>query len=194
MEYLIKNFFNEEEIATIKNAGIVNAHDTRISIGRSVTQVLEPLLVSKDPIVEKIQNKAKELYNKEYKIVTDGLMEWSLKYGEPRLQPHMDDSLGEVVFDCQIDSNIDWPIYVDGTEYLLKDGDALFFNGETSDHWRPIREFSEGEYVQIVIFNLIPEDHWFYTKKINAVGTREEIDKMNRDSFERWKHIYMPHS
>lgn len=191
MEYLIKNFFNEAEIEELKSAAKINEHDSHISTGRSVTQVLEPLFVNRSAIIEKVQKAAKDLYSKEYKIVTDGFMEWSLKYGPPKLQPHMDDSLGEVVFDCQLDSNIDWPIYIDGKEYLLKDGDALFFNGEISDHWRPRRSFVDGEFVKIVIFNLIPEDHWFYTKKINAVGTREEIDQMNRDSFDRWKHIYM---
>lgn len=38
--------------------------------------------------------------------------------------------------DLQINSDGDWPIYVDDKEYILKDGQALCYSGSNQEHYR----------------------------------------------------------
>jgi hypothetical protein len=73
----------------------------------------------------------------------------------PKLSPHHDTfDQPRFTFDYQLGSNISWPIFVEGKEVILSDNDAVTFSGTHQVHWRPEREWVEGEYVDMIFCHL----------------------------------------
>jgi hypothetical protein len=56
------------------------------------------------------------------------------------LKPHTDRSECEVSVTIQLgrSHNYSWPIYMDGKEYDLSEGDGVIYNGCDSVHWREV--------------------------------------------------------
>jgi hypothetical protein len=90
---------------------------------------------------------------------------YSKKYGEPKLLPHIDNAHTDFTIDYQIESNIDWSIYVENNKYLLKDNDALLFASSDLMHWREPRIFKEDEYVDMIFFHFVHKDKKMIHKK-----------------------------
>lgn len=58
-------------------------------------------------------------------------------YGPHGVCPvHKDRPQCQFTMDLQINSDGDWPIYVDDKEYILKDGQALCYSGSNQEHYR----------------------------------------------------------
>jgi hypothetical protein len=66
----------------------------------------------------------------------------------PKLPPHLDtfDS-HKLTFDLQLKSNINWPIFVDGNRFVLKNNQGLVFHGTREIHWRENIELSDEDFV-----------------------------------------------
>lgn len=74
---------------------------------------------------------------------------------KPVLYPHFDTFEEQrFTFDLQLSSNTDWPLVLEGSRFLLKDGDALMFSGTHEIHWREKKEFNPGEYVDMLFCHL----------------------------------------
>ncbi len=78
----------------------------------------------------------------------------------PKLTPHYDDRFSSPRFtiDYQIESNTSWPLEVEGKSFSLKDNQALTFSGTNQIHWRPIKQFLPGEYVDMLFCHFYPKD------------------------------------
>jgi hypothetical protein len=73
----------------------------------------------------------------------------------PSLHPHHDlFDQPRFTFDYQLGSNVSWPIFVEGKEIILSDNEAITFSGTHQLHWRPNREWSEGEYLDLIFCHL----------------------------------------
>jgi hypothetical protein len=58
-------------------------------------------------------------------------------YGKDGMCPaHFDRPQCEYTLDIQISCDVNWPIYVKNTEYILENGDALFYSGTNHFHYR----------------------------------------------------------
>ena len=86
----------------------------------------------------------------------------------PRLRPHSDMMLKKetLTLSVQLDKNIDWLLFANGEEVALESNQALLFSGSHQIHWRPKREFSDGEFLDIIVCQLplvngesLPEGH-----------------------------------
>lgn len=75
---------------------------------------------------------------------------------KPNLIPHCDMTFKEprYTFDYQIGGNTTWPLVVEGKEFTLKNNQALTFSGTHQVHWRKLKEFADGEKVDMVFFHL----------------------------------------
>lgn len=90
---------------------------------------------------------------------------YSLRYGMPRVPPHIDENACTFTVDIQLGSTIDWPIYVDLEEHVMSDGDALLYMGESELHWRPQYAGQTNEdYVTMLFMHYAKMDHWYFTK------------------------------
>lgn len=73
----------------------------------------------------------------------------------PYLMPHHDKFPQPVfTFDYQIGGNISWPIVVEGKEVVLSNNEAITFSGTHQVHWRPEREWLDGEYIDMIFCHL----------------------------------------
>lgn len=91
----------------------------------------------------------------------------------PKLIPHYDGfPEPRFTFDFQIRSNTDWPLFVEGKEFVLADNQALTFSGTHQIHWRSHKEFGAGEFIDMIFCHLsLPgseknsEAHWEIMKE-----------------------------
>lgn len=85
-------------------------------------------------------------------VLAPGAAEYSSKYGQPELLPHYDGDWTDLIVDFQLSSNTVWPIGVELSTYTLEDNSGLIFNPNGSLHWRPRKNFKDGEYVRMIFF------------------------------------------
>jgi hypothetical protein len=73
----------------------------------------------------------------------------------PYLMPHHDKFSQPVfTFDYQIGGNVSWPIVIEGKEVVLSNNEAITFSGTHQVHWRPEREWLDGEYMDMIFCHL----------------------------------------
>ena len=88
---------------------------------------------------------------------------YSLRYGSPRVPPHVDENACTYTVDIQLGSSTQWSIYVDDEEYSMSDGDAIIYMGEEHLHWRPPFPTSdESDFVTMLFMHYAEPDHWFF--------------------------------
>lgn len=157
--YKINDIFLEEELLYINNTvnefyiNIVKNKETEIDarLGR--------LLIGDLKIKPEIQNKLekiiKELYNLDLKLSNSGYSEYNSKYGQPNLPPHFDGDHTKLIVNFQLSSNTEWNIGIDLDVYKLEDNSATIFNPNKNVHWRPIKDFKDGEYVKMIFFRFV---------------------------------------
>jgi hypothetical protein len=98
-------------------------------------------------------------FEMEYQFSRYELLDFNGKTEIPNLRPHFDRfSEPRFTFDYQVNSNISWPLYVEGKEFVLKNNQALTFSGTHQIHWRPNREFVPGEFIEMVFCHLYLKD------------------------------------
>jgi hypothetical protein len=76
--------------------------------------------------------------------------EYNGKYGQPNLPPHFDGDTNDLIINIQLSSNTRWDLGLNLETHQLEDNLAMVFNGNTEIHWRPHKEFQEGEYVKML--------------------------------------------
>jgi hypothetical protein len=103
-------------------------------------------------LLDKIISVAKLEYGKDVKIHNIYSTTYSKKFGMPHLAPHKDNSGSVFIIDYCLDGNIDWPIVVEGEEFLLKNNQALMTDVYNNLHWRNPIKFSDGDFLTMVYF------------------------------------------
>jgi hypothetical protein len=126
------------------------------------------------------------MYKEEIKLGHYSYLDYNLKYGEneyfPSLPPHIDAANTLVTFNYCLDTNIDWEIYVDNVSYDLKKGDALIFSAVNQVHWRPKREWAEGDFCEIISFDYtLPTDWRFEQNGEDPIDPR--LNKERREAY-----------
>ena len=185
-ETLIDNVFTDEELVELSLI-IQSRHDNeeeRIeeSLGRTLCQ----LRLSKR-LEEKVTSYVESITNRKLKSTGVGYSVYSLKYGEPNLIPHVDRNETKFIFDYQYKANIEWPVYVEGKKYFLKDNQALLFSGKTKAHWRIKRKFNQNEYVEMIFFHFIDLED----EELSRHVTIEEEDIRATAVNDKWRDFYL---
>lgn len=141
-------------------------------------------------ISNEIKQKLISLINKAFD--TDLIMSsisyahYSNKYGTPNLPPHFDGDYNDIILDFQLSSNTSWNLGLGHNKYALQDNSAIAFNPNEIIHWRPIKEFKDGEYIKMIFFRfckasgrsdysdrIYSQDHQIF-KEINELRENSE--------------------
>ena len=139
-----------------------------------------PLSIEKKIIsyVEKITGLSG--FEMEYQFSRYELLDLNGKTEIPNLKPHFDRfNEPRFTFDYQINSNISWPLYVEGKEFILKNNQALTFSGTHQIHWRSSRDFIPGEFLEMIFCHL-------YLKDNEGTLSLDHFDLMD-DKSEEWR-------
>lgn len=91
----------------------------------------------------------------------------------PNLYPHIDFfSEPRLTFDIQLKSTRNWPIFVEGTEFVLRDNEALIFYGTNQMHWRPKTTFKDDDIIDMLFCHFSEDSE---TPKLNPPGFKESM-------------------
>jgi uncharacterized protein YacL (UPF0231 family) len=176
---IIQNLFTKEEVLLLKNI---------IDQQTSVLKLDEPQLgrtrYDLDDLPHEVMIKVNKIahdINIDLEFSFAYYVEYSLKYGEPCLPVHTDLVHSKLVIDYQLDSNMDWSIYVDGNQFKLKDNESLTINVNSQAHWRPQRKFKDEESLKMVFFHFIDK-----TDPTPRILSREEVFAIQK----KWDHLW----
>lgn len=176
---IIKNGKNIKSYEYIKNEQLKNP-ELKTSYNRfapkEIEQMSRMLLEFEFPyyFIEKLDKIAKPLYKDEIKLTHWNYIEYSLKYNNgsginPNLPPHIDADENLITINCQLNSNTDWDIVIDGIRYPLKNNQAIIFSAVNQVHWRPKKIFKDGEFVEILSIDYCPPNSYRHTNEINPI-------------------------
>ena len=95
----------------------------------------------------------------------------------PKLFPHFDHfKEHRITFDIQLKSTIEWPIIVEGTEFILQNNDAVVFSGTDQIHWRKNIELSKEDYVDMLFIHLSLKEN---KEEISLEFKNEREERLN---------------
>jgi len=95
----------------------------------------------------------------------------------PKLFPHFDHfKEHRITFDLQLKSTIEWPIVVEGKEFLLNNNDALIFSGTDQIHWRKDVQLSKEDEVDMFFIHLSVKDN---NVEISEKEKHEKLIRLN---------------
>lgn len=193
--HIINKIFTEDEIIHFYEL-LENSNKDQMYISNAWGQKSWTLDISQN-IIDKISNIIKNIYGDDWYLEIPRVARYDNSMNcNPYLDPHIDNFLDHrITLDIQLKSNIDWPITVDGTEFLLKDNDGLVFSGTKNVHWRPNRIFKDGEFVDLLFCHFRNKNQKYEISKeenknrlLNLFKDREKygysVYPVSDDSFE----------
>jgi hypothetical protein len=136
----------------------------------------ESIRLKANKIADAYLNKNDTKYNFQYFTY----VEYNNKFGVPRLGPHKDSTSFSATILYQLDSNVEWEIFVDGVPFILKNNSGLLANVRDQDHWRPDKTMHKDDFVKMIFFHYINPDD----VRENQV-TPEQLHETNK----KWSHI-----
>jgi hypothetical protein len=148
---IIKNILNKDQIDHIYS--VVNSTSEK---NTKIQQRLghKAYLVSLGEEIRKhFEEVVQKYYGDEWILTNYQFARYSTKFGyKPKLYPHFDTAFDvhKLTLDVQISSTVDWPLVVEGKEFLLKDNEGLIFSGTDQIHWRSDLDLSENDVVDLV--------------------------------------------
>lgn len=156
--HTIENVLDNEQIKYIYGL-LDNVLDSQLYISEVWGQKSWTLDISKD-IIDKISNIIKNIYGDSWYLEIPRVARYDNTMScKPYLDPHIDNFLDHrITVDVQLKSNTEWPIIVDGESFLLKDNSALIFSGTKNVHWRPEKDFKDGEFVDLLFCHFRDSD------------------------------------
>jgi hypothetical protein len=147
--YTFNDIFLEEDLAILKD---IFKNTTNIELdpvlGRKIVyidDIPEQLLLKVTSIASTISD---EPLSSPHVLS----VEYNRQYGEPNLPVHFDGDTCDLILNFQLSSNISWDLGVNCETYPLKDNSAVIFNPNLNSHWRPKKEFKDGDYVAMIFF------------------------------------------
>lgn len=185
---VVKTVFTEKEISDIYNiVSSTKETDFVKSLGYNTWHIELPKEIEK-----KLEDLVSNMYGRQVVLSEYNFSRYEKtksncqKYTYwPLLFPHTDEAFDSprITLDIQLKANMDWGVTVDnsGSEstYTLKDNQALTFSGTHQVHWRPVREFIDGEYMEMIFCH-------FKVVGMEDPLTVEHINNMRRIGLERW--------
>jgi hypothetical protein len=143
----VDNIFSWDELQLIEKEISTYEGEPDINLGRVFIEFTNRLTPDiKDRLYEIVDNITDETL-----ILSNALyVEYNAKYGKPNLPPHFDGDTNDLIINIQLSANTRWDLGLNLKTYKLEDNSAMVFNGNTEIHWRPHKEFQDGEYVKML--------------------------------------------
>lgn len=145
--HLVKNVFTSSQIEYLLNQINSSNIEEDIQLGR-----IKSTIDINDDIRSVVNNLIKNLYLEKLDLGSVSYAKYSNDYGIPNLPPHFDGDSSELILNFQIESNTNWDIGLNKNIYSLSDNTAVLFHPNKNIHWRPIKNFKNGEYIKMLFF------------------------------------------
>ena len=180
---IIDNILSENEIASLKNyiypnvfnKNLVYPTDEELKTGKygNLPQIEKDLgrvryQTDSDNIPNSIKNKFCDIansFNSKSRLDSATFARYSKEYGKPRLGPHIDKHNNNVTIFYQLDSNINWKLFVQTEPVELNNNEGMILNTRNVIHWREPRIFKDGEYTEMIFFHFNDGTESFLTKE-----------------------------
>lgn len=177
---IIDQLFSTKEIIIIKKIIEDNFNKMVVDdpgLGRSRLNL--GFLLKDEEILNKL-NKYAQSFKDSYIFNGCYYAEYNLKYGNPELPMHTDQTKSVFTLDYQLDANTEWPICVEGESFTLQNNQALALNVVDQVHWRPKKVFNDNEYIKMIFFHFLDKDN------LNPkILSREEMSELAK----KWDYI-----
>jgi hypothetical protein len=147
----INNLFSEQDLDSLALL-IESAENLNIDKDLGRSHLYFNLKDIPEHILDKITQTVNSISDKPLVIDHIRYVEYSSKYGDSNLPPHVDGDRNNLVVDYQLKSNISWDLGINTELYPLEDNSALIFNANTNIHWRPYKRFQDDEYIRMIFF------------------------------------------
>lgn len=146
--FKIENVFTNEELDLINNALLTYQTELDERLGRAMIGDIKRCFPNE--MRDKVEKIASEVSG--LPLIMDHALyvEYNKKYGTPNLPPHFDGDTNDLIINYQLSANTSWGLGLNLDVYNLEDNSAVVFNGNTEIHWRPHKQFKEGEYVKMI--------------------------------------------
>jgi hypothetical protein len=181
--HIVKGFFTPEELEVIlaivkyqKNAKDISAFHAPLILPDLSRMQIE--LMYPPSIQHKLEVFASEIVGEEVFMSHNSYLSYTKEHdtgSNPKLPVHYDSDnyFTKLTLDYQLDSNIDWPIVIEGESFNLEYGDLLVFWGAGQAHWREPVFFKDGDNTEVLTMH-------FATRK-----DFEELNNVSRDPEKR---------
>ena len=143
--YKVHNVFTQEQLSELKNT-VYGCKDTEIQ------EELGRINISNFKISDSMKDRLLSIVGDDLSLTWLLAVTYDKKYGEPELPPHFDGDSTDIIVDFQLEANTRWDLAANTTVYQLEDNSALVMHPNKVIHWRPHKEFQDGEYVTMVFF------------------------------------------
>ena len=178
----IDNVFSDEEIQYLNNIiNDIKEFEPDEELGRHKFTI--------DKIGNEFAERLIKLVNNNLSLSSVTYVEYSNKFGKPNLPPHFDGDSSELILNYQLSSNTVWDLGLNTSIYKLEDNSAILFDPNKNIHWRPIKDFKDGEYVKMIFFrfcdqsNQLDNSHLRYSLgDIIYKEVREFRERLNEQS------------
>jgi hypothetical protein len=147
--HTVNNIFLEEELTILQNL-FDNTTSIEIDpvLGRKIVYIKD----IPEPLLLKVTNIANSISNEPLSFTHVLSVEYNREFGEPNLPVHFDGDDQDLILNFQLSSNISWDLGVNCEVYPLKNNSAVIFNPNLNSHWRPKKDFKDGDYVTMIFF------------------------------------------
>lgn len=169
---IVKNIFTKEEMELIYdhiNAAPDDAMHLHARLGHKAFLWGMP-----QSIQDKALSVAQQYSDVPLKLTEVSAARYANGYIDPpNLYPHIDFfEAPRFTFDIQLKSTRNWPIVVEGNEFILRDNEAMIFSGTNQLHWRPKTIFRDDD-IMDMLFCHFSEDSEI--PELNPPGFKEKM-------------------
>lgn len=159
---IIKDIFTQDQLDRIY-LWVDQCPDSQVKLPNNYGQIayyidqFDSRSTEAEDIFLAIEKAIKVEYNLDIKATAVQFARYTIDSGnQPWLPPHYDKVFKKpmITVDIQIGGNIEWPVYVNGKGYQLKDNEALVFSGTHQIHWRPKIELQKDQYLDMIFCHM----------------------------------------
>lgn len=72
-----------------------------------------------------------------------------------------------------------YPLWIEGKQYPLRDNEAIFYCSEEQEHWRETR-INNRDKIGIIFFHFVDKNHWWFSKGPEYVEVIREKARANK--------------
>jgi hypothetical protein len=149
--YEVSNFLLPDELKAVESL-ISDKNNWEIEKNDEVLGRVLYKLPIPSKILRAIELRVGKLVGKKLDSIGVVFTDYESQYGQPNLPPHFDGDNNSLIIDYQFRSNTSWGLGVDTTVFDMEDNKAIIFNPNQYPHWRPLKTFSEEQYVTMAFF------------------------------------------
>lgn len=156
--FIIKDIFTKNEIDEIYQfIKTVDNTEPHTLLGQKIYHASLP-----SNILNKVTNTMNDILDYTVYLTEHSFVSYTNETGYvPKLFPHFDEvfSKPRITLDIQLGGNFEWPLFVKGEEFILKNNEGLVFSGTNQIHWRKDQKILDGQQLDMIFFHFSSDQY-----------------------------------